>query len=156
VLLHHLLRVHAVDVVGTEDDDVVRPLVVDEVQALEDGVGGAGEPARAEALLGRYRGHVVAQQRRHPPGHGDVPVQRVRLVLGEHDDLQVAAVDQVGQGEVDHAVQAAEGYGRLGAVRGQGHQPLALAPGENDREDLGSHAATLNDRGLPAPGNERY
>ena len=39
VLLDHLGRVHPIDVVGAEDDDVVRPLVVDEVEALEDGVG---------------------------------------------------------------------------------------------------------------------
>ena len=63
VLLDHLARIHAVDVVGAEDDDVVGVLVVDEVQRLEDRVGGAGEPARAEPLLGGHRGHVVAESR---------------------------------------------------------------------------------------------
>jgi hypothetical protein len=49
VLLHHLPRVHPVDVVGTEDHDVLGLLVVDEVQRLVDGVGRAGEPLRARA-----------------------------------------------------------------------------------------------------------
>ena len=75
VLLDHLGRVHPVDVVGAEDDDVVRPLVVDEVEALEDGVGAALVPARPESLLGRHRGDVVAEQVGHPPGRGDVPVE---------------------------------------------------------------------------------
>ena len=75
VLVDHLPRVHAVDVVGAEHDDDVGPLVVDEVEALEDRVGAAGVPARAEPLLRRHRGDVVAEQLRHPPGRGDVPVE---------------------------------------------------------------------------------
>ena len=146
----HLLRVHPVDVVGAEHDDVVGPLVVDEVEALVDGVGRAGEPARSEALLRRHRRDVVAEQVRHPPGLGDVPVQRVRLVLGQHDDLEIAAVDQVGQREVDHAVEPAERHRRLGPVRGERHQALALAAGEHDREHLRScHGSDANDRTAP-------
>ena len=103
VLLDHLPRVHPVDVVGAEHDDVVGLLVVDQVERLEDRVGAAGVPARAEPLLGRHRGDVVAEEGRHPPGLRDVPVQRVRLVLGQHADPQVAGVDQVGQHEVDRA-----------------------------------------------------
>src|SRR5581483_7481896 len=44
VLLYQLARIHPVDVVGPEDDHIVRVLVVDEVQALVDRVRGAGEP----------------------------------------------------------------------------------------------------------------
>ncbi len=136
VLLEHLARVHPVDVVGAEDADVVRPLVADEVEVLVDGVGGAGEPARPAPHLGRDRRHVVAQQRRHAPGLRDVAVEAVALVLGQHDDLEEAGVGQVGQGEVDQAVVAAEGHGRLGPVEGQGHQPLALAAGQHHRQYL--------------------
>ena len=49
VLLDHLPRIHAVDVVGAEHADVVGPLVVDQVEVLVDRVGGAGEPVRALA-----------------------------------------------------------------------------------------------------------
>ena len=53
VLLDHLARVHAVDVVGAEDDDVLRALVGDQVVVLEDRVGRADEPARPEPHLRR-------------------------------------------------------------------------------------------------------
>ena len=60
VELDHLLGVHPVHVIGAEHDDVVGIFVVDQVQRLVDGVGGAGVPARAEPLLGRDRGDVLA------------------------------------------------------------------------------------------------
>ena len=41
-------------VVGAEDDDDLRAGVVDQVQRLEDRVGAAGVPARAEPLLRRH------------------------------------------------------------------------------------------------------
>ena len=64
--------------------------------------------------------------------------RRVRLVLGEHADPQVAGVDQVGQHEVDQPVVAAERDGGLGPVGGQRHQPLALAAGQDDARTCGS------------------
>jgi hypothetical protein len=141
VLPDHLARVHAVDVVGAVDDDVRRALVADQVETLVDRVGRPGEPPRAEALLGRHRRDVVAQHRRQPPGRGDVPVEAVALVLRQHDDLAVAAVDEVGQHEVDEPVDAAERHRRLGPVRGERHQALSLAAGEDDREDPLRHGA---------------
>ena len=48
-------EVHAVDVVGADHDDDVGLLVVDEVEALQDRVGAAREPALAEPLLRRHR-----------------------------------------------------------------------------------------------------
>jgi len=145
VLLDHLPRVHPVHVVGAEHDDVVGLVVVDQVQALVDGVRAAGEPARAQPLLRRHRGHVVAQQGGHPPGGGDVPVQRMRLVLGQHADPQIPTIDQIGQNEVDQPVVAAERDRRLGAVGGERPQPLALTAGEHDPEHAGlrTHVATL-------------
>jgi len=145
VLLDHLPGVHPVDVVGPEHDDVVGLVVVDQVETLEDRVGAAGEPVRAEALLRGHRGHVVAEDRRHPPRRGDVPVQRVGLVLGEHGDPEVAGIHQVGQHEVDEPVRTAERNGRLGAVSGQRPQPLSLTARENNPEDtrVAPHGLTL-------------
>ena len=81
----------------------------DQVERLEDRVGAAEVPALADALLRRDR------RRRSCRAAcdirqvcGDVPVEAVRLVLGQHDDLEVAGVHDVGQREVDEPVDAAE------------------------------------------------
>ena len=136
VELHHLLGIHPVDVVGTEHDDVVGILVVDQVQRLVDRVGRAGVPARAEPLLGRHRRDVFTGKPRKPPVLRDVAVQRMRLVLRENADPQIARIDQIGQHEVDEPVGAAEGNRRLGPVRRQRIQPLALPAGQDDAQHL--------------------
>ena len=126
VLLDHLARIHAVDVVGAEDADVPRPLVVDEVQVLVDRVGRAGEPARAATHLRRHRGDVVAEERREAPGRRDVAVEAVALVLRQHADLQLPRVDEVREREVDQPVVAAEGNGRLRPIGRERREALAL------------------------------
>jgi hypothetical protein len=136
VLGPHLPWVHPVDVVRTENHHDVGLLVGDQVPGLVDRVGRAGEPALAQALLRRHRGHVVAEQRREPPGGGDVPIQAVALVLGQHRDLEATGVDQVGQREVDQAVDPAERDRGLRPVRGQRHEPLALTPRQHDAQHL--------------------
>jgi hypothetical protein len=66
-----------------------------------------------------------------------VDVEAVALVLGEHHDLAVAAVGQVGQREVDEPVVPAEGNRRLGPVERERQQPLPLTAGQYDAEDPG-------------------
>jgi hypothetical protein len=113
----HLLRVHAEYVISTEDGDDVGLIVEDQVQGLVDGVGRAGVPVRPQALLGGNGGDVVPEQARQPPGRGDVAVEAMALVLGEHADPAHTRVHQVGKREVDQPVQAPEGNSGLGPVR---------------------------------------
>ena len=131
VLVDHLARVDAVDVVGAEDADHVGLLVVDQVQVLVDRVGRAREPVRAAAHLRRHRRDVVAEERRELPGRRDVAVEAVALVLRQDGDPQEAAVDEVREREVDQPVVAAERNGRLGAVGRERPEPLALAARQN-------------------------
>ena len=119
-------------VVGADHDDDVGLLVVDEVEALVDRVGRTEVPVLADTLLRGHRRHVVAEQGAHAPRRGDVTIEAVRLVLRQHDDVQVVRVDEVAQREVDEAVDATERHGGLGPVRGQGHEAFALAAGEHD------------------------
>jgi len=144
VLVDHLGEVHPVDVVSAHDDDDVRLLVGDGVEALVDRVGAAEVPVLVDPLLGRNGCHVVAEHRRHPPGLGDMAVQAVRLVLREHDDLEVTGVHDVGEREVDEAIDPAERHRRLGAVARQRHQPLSLPTGQDDCEHLRSTAAVCH------------
>ena len=59
-------------------------------------------------------------------------VQRVGLVLGQHRNLEVAGVDQIGQDKINEAVGPAKRHGGLSAVFGQGKKALSLAAGEDD------------------------
>lgn len=141
VLLHHLLGVHAVHVVRTEHDDVLGILVVHEVHGLEDGVGTAGVPAGPEPLLRGHGGDVLTRETRQPPGLGDVPVERVRLVLGQNAQPQIAGVDEIAQHEVDQAVRTTERDRGLRAIGCHRIQAFALTSGEHDSEymRLGPH-----------------
>ncbi len=136
VELDHLLGVHPVDVVGTEHDDVVGVLVVDEVERLKNRVGRPGVPARTEALLRGHRGDVLPGKPGQPPVLRDVAIQRMRLVLRQNADPQVSGVDQIRQHEVDEPVGAAEGNRRLGSIGGQRIQTFALTAGQDDAEHV--------------------
>ena len=58
--------------------------------------------------------------------------------LSQDGDLPHLGVGEIGQHEVDQSIGAAEGYGGLGAVLGERHQPLAFATGQDDRKNLGT------------------
>ncbi len=65
-----------------------------------------------------------------------MPVEAVALVLGEHDDLQVAGVREVRQREVDDAIGAAKGNRRFRPVVGERQEAFAFAAGEHHHQDL--------------------
>jgi hypothetical protein len=132
----HLPDVHAVHVVGAEDEGVVRFLVRDDVEVLVDGVGRALEPARAVAHLRRDDLHELVEERGEAPGPLHVVVERFRLVLHQHLHPQDAGVGEVGEDEVDDAVAATEGDGRLGAIPGERVEPAPLAARQDHRQDL--------------------
>ena len=118
VLLHHLLEVHAVHVIGAHDHHDVRLDILDDVDGLVDGIGGAEIPMLTETLLSGHRRDVGAKQRRETPDLGDMAVKRMRLVLGEHHDLTVSGINQIAQREVDQTIYAAERNGGLRAIAG--------------------------------------
>ena len=55
----HLPRIHPVHVIGAKDDDMIRGLVIDQVQRLVDRIRAALVPTRAEALLSGDRRDVL-------------------------------------------------------------------------------------------------
>src|SRR4051812_35274497 len=63
-------------------------------------------------------------------------IEAAGLVLGEDQDLAQAAVEAVGQGEIDDAIEAAEGDGGLGAVTGERLEPGAFPSGKNQRQHI--------------------
>ena len=137
VPLDQLGVVHLVDVVAGEDHHVLRPLFLDRVDVLVDGVGGALIPVLVDALLRRDDFDELAQFAAEVglPAEVDVPVEAHRLVLGEDEVLSHPAVKAVRQGEVDNPISPAEGDCRLGPIPGERLQPRAFSP----RKDYGQN-----------------
>jgi hypothetical protein len=95
--------------VGPEDQDHLRVLVLDERQILAHRVGGAAEPIRAHRHLGRHHGdELIREQRGDGPGLADMFDQRLGLVLHQQIDGEDPRVDQVAQHEIDDPIARAE------------------------------------------------
>ncbi len=101
-----------------------RTVVLDDVDVLVDGVGGALIPLRLrDALAGRQDVEaLVALGAQEVPAALQVADQRVRLVLRGDADAADAGIERVGQREIDDARLAAEIDRGLGAPVGQFHR----------------------------------
>src|SRR5262249_23627828 len=71
-----------------------------------------------------------------PPTERDVAIQAHRLVLREHENPPQAAVEAVGEREIDDAVDTTERHGRLGPVARQRAEPRSLSSCQNDGQDI--------------------
>ena len=131
----HLVEVHPVEMVAGEDQVVVG-VEPDEVRhGPPHGVGRALEPV---GVLGRLLGRDDVDERLRevvePVGLADVPVERRRIELRQHEDPADAGVQAVADGDVDEPVFAADRHGRLGAAVGERVEPLALPAAQDDRQ----------------------
>ncbi len=130
--LEELPVVRSVDVVARKDQDGLGILLLDGVDVLEDGVGGALVPVVADpALSGEGDDEVAALGVEDVPAVGDVAVERERLVLGQEGDPAEPGVEGVGQAEIDDAVGAEERHGRFSPVARQRVEALPLAAAED-------------------------
>ena len=118
--IDHLVDVHLVDVVATENGHQVGAFVGNEVDILENGVGGTLVPVIAGAHLCRYQVHVLVEARVQVPCGRNVLVQGIALELRKDLDLEDAGIDKIIQDEVDDAVGTAKMDCRLGSVAGEG------------------------------------
>ena len=126
MLLKHFLVIHLVDVVAGQNDDVARVLATDGINVLVNSVGGSEVPIGRDAHLRRQDFDEFAEAQQLRPALPRVPVERKGFVLRQNENAAEIAVDAVGKRDVDNAVDAAEGHGRLGAVARERPQPFAL------------------------------
>ena len=146
VVVQHGVVVHLVDVVTGQDQHVIGIILLDEGHVLVDGVGGAAIPVAGLAgLVGGQDEHAAVGQVQIPRSAGaDVGVQLQGHILGQHAHGINTAVGAVGQREVDDAVLAAIGNGRLGNLLGQDAQTAALAASQQHGDtSLLLHGNTL-------------
>ena len=75
VVVQHLPRIHPVDVISTEHEDVLRLFIVDQIEVLEQSVSRPREPLGATTHLRWHRGDVVAEHARQAPGPRDMDIE---------------------------------------------------------------------------------
>ena len=138
--------------IGTEDDDIIRLIVLNQVERLEDRVRRSGVPAGTEALLRRHWRDEITEHRGLSPSRRDVTIERVRLVLRQHCKASVTRIGKVGKHEIDEAISPAKWHCWLGAIGGEWHEPLAFATSEHEAQDARCtpHGLLLSDC-LPKP-----
>jgi hypothetical protein len=101
----HLAVVHLVDMVAGQNQDVPRLLLLDRVDVLINGVGGALVPVLVDPLLRRQDVHVLAHfGTQEAPTETEVAIERAGLVLREDEHAAEAGIDAVGECEVDDPV----------------------------------------------------
>ena len=126
--------VHLVDVVPGQQQDGLGLGDVDEGEVLPDGVGGALVPVVAHLHLGRHLLDELVQPRGEEiEAEAEVPAERVRLVLGQHQDLADLRIDAVAEGEIDDPVDGAEGHRGLGPQVRERAQALPHSAGHDYR-----------------------
>ena len=95
VEINHLVDVHLVNVVATENRDEVRAFVRNQVDVLENGVGCSFVPIVAGTHLCGHKVNVLVEARIQVPGGRNMLVQGIALELREHLDFKNAGVDEI-------------------------------------------------------------
>ena len=136
VEINHLVDVHLIDMVATENRHEVRAFVSNEVNVLENGVGRSLVPVIARTHLGGNEVHVLVEACVQVPCRRNMLVQGIALKLREHLDFEDAGVDEVVQNKVNDTVSSAKVNSRFCAVAGEGLQTAALAASHNHTQNI--------------------
>jgi hypothetical protein len=131
----HLGIIHFIDMVAGQNYHVPRIFFLDGIDVLIDGIGSALVPAAVDALLRRYDVDEVIQVTAEipPPTKINVAIQAHRFELRQQQHAHQAAVQAIGQGEIDDPVGTAKGYGRFGTVSSQRFEPFSTTSGQDYR-----------------------
>src|SRR5579883_1442444 len=79
-------------------------------------------------------------------------IERMGAILRQHRDVSNARIDAIAEREIDNAILAREGNGRLGPFLGEQAQPLTLSASQNHRQYLAHTTTILSSAGRgPAP-----
>ena len=111
----HLVIIHLVDMVAGQDQNVLGIILLDEVDILVDGIGGAAVPfAALGSHIGRKHKYAAVAQVEVPRLAGtDIAIKLERLILRENTYSVNLRIGAVRQREIDDAILAAERNCRL-------------------------------------------
>lgn len=139
MLVEHRPQVQLVEMIGAEHDEGLRPVFLDGLQLLEQGVPVALREAVFRVPLPRREQAQAVAGAVEVPGAaaGEVPVEKVRTVLLGDPHIADLRVREIGERDVDEPVGTGQGDGRLGTRVGQRGEPAAAATGEDERDRVG-------------------
>ena len=137
VRLDQLAEVHAVEMIASQDQEVVGIVATKMTRRLADGIGRPLKPVGAlgRLLRGQHFDEALGKQI-EPIRLSDVAVERSRVELRQHEDPFQVRVEAVADGDVDEPVLAPDRHRGLRAHARQRKQPRAAAAAENQREDV--------------------
>jgi hypothetical protein len=137
MVLHDLRIIHLVDVIAGEDQDVIGTRFLDRIDVLVDRVGCPLVPVLIDSLLrGQNVDELIEFAAQKPPAQVQMPIKTGRLVLRQHQHAAQAAVDAIGESEIDDAVDSPEGDRRFGTIPRQRFQASPFSA----RQDQGHHS----------------
>ena len=106
--------VHSIQMIAGQDQQSVDAPVAYVRQHLAHGVGGSLEPFAAfRGLLSREHLDKSISERREAIRGGNVPVERRRIVLGQHEHPDDVRVDAIRNRHIDQTVLSTQRHGRL-------------------------------------------
>src|SRR6185437_4501096 len=109
--------------------------IVEQIEVLEDGVGGALIPGVSQAHLGGNRYHEMSrQQSPELPSVLEMLDQGLRAPLHQHVNRVYPRIDQIRQDKIDNPVFASKWYSRFCPIPGQRMQAGSLPPSHYQRK----------------------
>src|SRR5262249_18560212 len=137
------------------DKDVLGLLGADGINVLVNGISSTLIPLIADAFHRRkYFDELAHLAAENGPAFTDVTIQREGFVLSKNVNTPQIGVDAVGKGDVNDAVDTAEGNGGLGAVAGEGIEPLSSSSSQQNSQSV-LHLASRSTRMRMAPGTAK-
>ena len=133
----HLVKIHPVQLVAGEDEHVINIRLADALQLLPNGVRGPLIPAGARhRLLSGQNLDKAATERIEFVGLPNVPMKTDRVELSQKVNPVDAAVQAVGNRNVDQPVIPGERHGRFRAMFGERIKPGSLATAKDETHNV--------------------
>ena len=137
VRFDQLAEVHPIEMVAGEDQVVVGVVAGEVPRRLPHRVGGALKPVGAfRGLFGGEHFDEARRRRLEAIGLRDVPVERRRVELRQHEDPLQARVQAVADRDVDQPILAADRHRRLRAHVGQREEARAAPTSQDQGEHI--------------------
>jgi hypothetical protein len=116
---------------------MARPMALNEIEILANAVGGAPVPVKTYPLLrGDYLEKMAEFLIEYVPAVFQMVMERLGLVLGQHNDLVYLRIDTIAQGQIDKPINSAKGDCGLCAVLCQWHKPFPSTTCHNKSKNV--------------------